>query len=271
MKFLISTFFSFLSSFFILNTPFTFASQGHVYHLFENISDSVIIPRDVYVYLPPNFSYKKKYPVLYMHDGQNLFDPSRAFGGQTWRAAESLNRLIQNKEIQPIILVAIDNSRNRLEEYTPSNQADDYIRFIIDTVRPKVNEILPTLTGRSNTAIMGSSLGGLVSLHACLRYSKVFGKVGALSPSIWWNDYAMINEIDSQESKIPLKVYLDSGNRGGEAPKDVLTAVEHLQKKGMINNQNLFWVIQDGADHSEQYWSQRFPQALKFLFPINLK
>jgi predicted alpha/beta superfamily hydrolase len=204
-----------------------------------------------------------------MHDGQNLFDPARAFGGQTWKAAETLDLLIENKSICPLILVAIDNSPNRLEEYTPSNKADDYIRFIIDTIKPRIDAMLPTLSDRASTAIIGSSLGGLVSLHAALRYSKVFGKVGALSPSIWWNDFAMIKEIDSRAAKIPLKVYLDSGTKGGEAPQDVLSAAEHLQRKGMISNKNLKWMIQEGADHSERYWAQRFPDALKFLFPVS--
>lgn len=233
----------------------------------KNISySSVSLNRDIYVYLPDGYEKSAtRYPVIYMHDGQNLFDPARGYMGQTWKAEATLNELIARKLISPVIVVAIDNTSARMEEYIPEKQADAYLEFLVATVKPLVDQHLKTKTDRFNTAIMGSSLGGLVSLYAGLKYPETFGRVGALSPSIWWNERSILMAYQ-QATRLPLKVYLDSGTEGGEQPQDVRDLVGVLNHRG-FHNRTLYYFIQEGAQHSEYFWSMRLPLALQFLFP----
>ncbi len=228
-------------------------------------SDSVY-SRDIYVYLPPGYSLNKstRYPVLYVHDGQNLFDPERAFMGQTWNAEKTLNILIQNKQIQPLIVVAIDNTPDRTAEYTPNNAADIYLKNISTDLMPKINQDFQTKTDRESTAIMGSSLGGLVSLYAGAKYSKDFGLIAALSPSIWWNNKSILS-IYKNATDLPVKIYIDCGTAGGERPQDVVQLKNQLIVQ-YADPSKIKMIIQSGASHSEYYWAQRLPEALKFLF-----
>jgi predicted alpha/beta superfamily hydrolase len=223
--------------------------------------------RDIYVYLPNDYDKKNiSYPVLYMQDGQNLFDPSRAFSGQTWNGLATLNRLIEAKLISPLIVVAIDNTPERMNEYIPENKGDEYLDYIVEELKPLIDDSFRTKKTAANTGIMGSSLGGLISLYAGLRHSETFSLVGALSPSIWWNKRSIIKSYQ-RSSQLPLKVYLDSGTDGGEEPQDVLDLCNVLFQRGYNQSENLFGFIQDGAMHEERYWAMRFPIALKFLFP----
>jgi predicted alpha/beta superfamily hydrolase len=243
-------------------------AQG-TFHLFKKgiIRPSSSFARDVYIYLPAGYEKNNlRYPVLYMQDGQNLFDPSRAFLGQTWKALATLNHLIEKKLIAPIIVVAIDNTPERSDEYIPENQADEYLQFLVNTIKPQVDQTFRTKKSSEFTGIMGSSLGGLVSLYAGLRYTETFSLIGALSPSIWWNERSILNAYE-QNSHLPRKVYLDSGTTGGEKPQDVLDLGQILLNRDFRHAENLCIYIQDNADHQEKYWAMRFPVALKFLFP----
>lgn len=233
----------------------------------KNISySSQNLSRDIYVYLPDGYEKSStRYPVIYMHDGQNLFDPTRGYMGQTWKAESSLNELIARKLMRPVIVVAIDNTSARMEEYIPEKQADAYLEFIIGTLKPLVDQQLKTKTARAHTAIMGSSLGGLVSLYAGIKHPEIFGLVAALSPSIWWNQRSILSQYQ-QATALPLKVYLDSGTVGGEEPQDVVDLANLLQHRG-FESRSLYSFIQNGANHSEYFWAQRLPIALQFLFP----
>lgn len=223
--------------------------------------------RDVYVYLPEG--YKKstgRFPVLYMQDGQNLFDPTRAFQGQTWRVDEILNKLIAKKLIAPLIVVAIDNTPDRLDEYIFEKRGEEYLDFIKDSLKPQIDHSFKTLSGPESTGILGSSLGGLISLHAGIKLPGTFGLVGALSPSIWWNNKSVINSYRTSPY-LPLKIYLDSGTIGGEEPQNVWALGGVLQNRDLRLGDNLLIYIQENADHSEYWWSDRFPVAIQFLFP----
>ena len=221
--------------------------------------------RDVYVYLPDGYNKNQtRYSVLYMHDGQNLFDPQRGYLGQTWNAQNTLNNLIAKKMIAPIIVVAIDNTSARMDEYIPEKQADAYLEFLIQ-LKSEVDRQFKTKSDRFNTGIMGSSLGGLVSLYAGIKHPQIFGRIGALSPSIWWNNRSIIG-LYHQASVLPQRIYLDSGTEGGEEPQDVTDLHLELQSRG-FQRASLYSFIQNGANHSEYYWAMRLPLALQFLFP----
>jgi predicted alpha/beta superfamily hydrolase len=228
--------------------------------------------RDVYIYLPAEYYFRPAdcFSVLYMHDGQNLFDPRRAYLGQTWDAQETLNRMIRNGEIPPIIVVALDNSAQRILEYTPDydpkrqqgGKGDAYLNFVVNEVKPLIDRKFRTRTDRAHTAIMGSSLGGLISIYAGAKHALTFGLVGALSPSIWWNQESIFKLV--RDETLPLRLYLDMGTQGGENPEALIQLANQYQQSGMSDN--LLLNIHPGAYHSEKFWSQRLPVALKFLF-----
>jgi enterochelin esterase-like enzyme len=170
--------------------------------------------RDVLVWLPPGYDHPTdvsrpfdggpaagRYPVLYMHDGQNLFEPETAYNkGEHWRVGETAARLIAQGRIEPLIVVGIYNTGEmRIEEYTPTEDkklggghADDYGRMIIEELKPLIDRTYRTRQDRDSTGIAGSSLGGLVSLHLGFTHPAVFGKVAALSPSVWWGRKAIL-------------------------------------------------------------------------------
>jgi predicted alpha/beta superfamily hydrolase len=255
----------------------TWAGPGRFVLFLKDFKTAKSAPkRDVYVYLPQNYEQNtsQRYPVLYMQDGQNLFDPTRAFLGQTWKAETTLNALIAKKLMAPIFLVAIDNTSRRILEYThdidlregKGGEAQGYLRMIIKKLKPQIDSALRTKIERSATGIMGSSLGGLVSIYAGTEFSKTFGLVGALSPSIWWNN-SSIEDVLIRASDLPLKVYLDSGDSGGERPQDVVQLSNVYLQRGLALDKNLKVIIQKGALHTEKFWAERFPLALQFLYP----
>jgi pullulanase len=244
-------------------------AQGH-FQLFKHsiVAPYSSQPRDLYVYLPSG--YKKssvKYPVLYVQDGQNLFDPKRAFAGQTWNALATLNELIERKIITPIIVVAIDNTSERMDEYIPENRGDDYLQYLVETIKPQIDLAFRTKVNPESTGILGSSLGGLISLYAGLKHPETFSLIAALSPSIWVNGRSILSSYQGA-SHMPRKIYIDSGTVGGEEPQNVVDLYQVLVERGYHQGSNLYADIQDGASHEEKFWAMRLPTALKFLFPL---
>lgn len=245
-----------------------FANEGKFHVFLKDFYGS-----EVHVFLPPDYEKSEtRYPVLYMHDGQNLYDPTRAYLGQTWNAEITLNQLIQKKQMLPVIVVAIDNTRNRMNDYTfdvdpgvgQGGEADRYLQRLIFDLKPYVDRQLRTLPERKFTGIMGSSLGGLVSLYAGVRYAETFGLVGALSPSIWWNQKSIIG-VTKASADMPQKLYIDSGNIEGERPADVQELARIVSNR--FSAGNLRVMIGEGDNHSEKAWAKRFPYALVHLFP----
>lgn len=248
--------------FFILALSLTVFAESTVRLYKKGIGPDSLPSRDVYVYLPDGYGKSNlSYPVLYMHDGQNLFDPSRAFLGQTWKAKETLDSLISQKQIPAIIVVAIDNTSARMNEYVPEKDGMKYLDFICQKLKPMVDKDFQTTKNRNLTGIMGSSLGGLISLQAGMSHFHTFGLIGALSPSIWYNDKSILTAYQMTQF-LPLKVYLDSGTEGGERPDDVWELYYVLEQRGLTPKV----VIDEGGRHSEVFWAKRFPEALKFLF-----
>ena len=234
--------------------------------------------REITVYLPPNYDDRtvQRYPVLYMQDGQNLFDAERAYiPGQHWKLKEAADMAIGERTAMPMIIAGVDHAgTGRIDEYTPgkdprhkgSGRADDYTRMLIEELKPLIDERFRTLPDAANTATAGSSLGGLVSLHAALTRRDVFGRVAAMSPSVWWNNRVILDEVAAFDGPPP-RIWADTGGREGlEALQNVRELRDRIAAKGW--GEDVFRYFEDRrADHSERSWGRRVRMVLEFLFP----
>lgn len=241
------------------------------------LSESFEIPqlnrkRRIWIYLPKDYqNSEKKYPVLYMHDGQNLFDRATSFSGE-WGVDESLDSMNLAGDYGCIV-VGIDNGgANRLNEYSPwvnsqygGGQGDEYVEFLVETLKPYIDINYRTLSDSDNTGIMGGSMGGLISMYAGIRYPEVFGRVGAFSSSYWFSDqsYAQVNDTGVKPTSY---FYLIAGSQeGGNQVKDMNEMVETLKARG-AEDANVFSQAHADGKHSEWYWEREFPKAYKWLF-----
>lgn len=240
--------------------------------------------RNILVYLPPGYesNTQERYPVLYMHDGQNLFDGATSFiPGKEWRMDETANRLILSGDIRPLIIVGIYNAgAERLNEYTPTattrfqqaGKADAYGKMLVEELKPLIDGTYRTMKGAMDTAIGGSSLGGLVSLYLAMKHPHVFGKALVVSPSIWWDDRFLIKHVQALKARPRLQVWLDMGTQEGDpksAPRNVTDARllrDALIGKGWRENLDLKYLEAEGALHDEAAWGARVEPMLCFLF-----
>ena len=245
-------------------------------------------PRTVMVYLPPDYDAPARatarYPVLYMHDGQNLFDRATGFGGQEWQMDETAEALIASGKIQPLIIVGVNNTAARMTEYTPvgaspapGKNGDDYARFLIEELKPFVDKTYRTRPGREDTAVAGSSLGGLISLELAMTRPDVFGKAGVVSASLFWNDRQALKQAAALGSKLrEVKYWVDMGTKeGGAAPGEtVATAVlnarrlvDIFKQSGLVPGRDYVYLEVPDGEHNETWWARRMDQMLMFLFP----
>lgn len=224
----------------------------------------------IWVYLPKNYSDSdKKYPVIYMHDAQNLFDASTSYAGE-WNIDETLDSINAK-----VIVIGIEHGGDkRIDELTPfkhlkygGGKADEYLDFIVKTLKPRIDSTYRTKSNAKNTAIMGSSLGGLVSFYAALKYPEVFGKVGCFSPSFWFNRKEM-NDLMAQTKDFKTKVYFLCGDNEGDA--DVINdmeTVEHWVNTKRCECKKLNKkVIFKAGQHNEKLWRESFKNAYLWLF-----
>lgn len=236
-------------------------------------------PREVTVYLPPAYDDRPdvRYPVLYMADGQNLFEPERAFvPGQHWRLREAADAAIAERRARSMIIVGVDHAgADRINEYTPTHdeakhgggRASEYAQMLVEELKPLIDGKYRTLPDRANTAAGGSSLGGLISLYLGLRRPDVFGAIAAMSPSVWWDQRAIVKDVDEFAAEQRPRIWLDIGGReGSEALGDARMLRDHLQARGW--REPAFRFYEDRrADHSERAWAKRARTVLEFLFP----
>jgi predicted alpha/beta superfamily hydrolase len=236
--------------------------------------------RPVWVYLPPRYEIDpgRRYPVLYLHDGQNVFDGATAFiAGEEWEVDEAAERLVTAQEIEPLIVVAVDNGgERRIAEYTPTwptgapagGGADVYGRMLIEELKPWIDRTYRTRPGRESTAIGGSSLGGLVSLYLGLVHPEVFSGIAALSPSVWWDDEWILRFVGELRARPEIRVWVDVGTREGDkAVPRTRRLRDALVAKGWRDGVDLGYVEAAGARHEERAWAARMPDVLRFLFP----
>ena len=222
--------------------------------------------RKIFVWLPPAYKSNpdKKYPVLYMHDGQNLVDPKTAYAGYDWRVDETATKLIKNHKVKPFIIVGINNTNDRLDEYSETEKGRNYLQFIVNELKPFVDSNFRTLTDRNNTAIMGSSMGGLISFLAVWNYSDVFSKAGCMSSSFYYHSDHVINLVKSYiGNKKDIKIYIDHGEDGLVRGQQMFCA---LTQKGFVIGTGVDYYYAPGAEHHEKEWAKRLERPLKFFF-----
>ncbi|HXZ79951.1 MAG TPA: alpha/beta hydrolase-fold protein [Terriglobales bacterium] len=235
--------------------------------------------RELIVYLPPGYDQhpKQRFPVLYLHDGQNLFDETTSYvPGMDWKVDETAEDLIRRQQIQQLIIVGIYNAGvHRVDEYTPTKdprlgggRADLYGRMLVKEIRTFINSKYRTLLGPENTGLGGSSLGGLVSLYLGLQYPNIFGKLAILSPSVWWGNKAIIGMIKKADPRPGFRIWLDMGSKEGtKSLSDVRLLRRTLVAKGWIEGQDLHYEEVPGAVHNEAAWAARVGPVLRYLFP----
>lgn len=239
--------------------------------------------RSLRVYLPEGYRHaRRRYPVLYFQDGQNLFDPATAFLGQCWYLHRALDDLVARGKAQPLILVGIDNAGEaRIDEYTPTRvrasghggRAARYGRMLVQEIKPFIDDRYRTLPDADHTGIGGSSLGALVSLFLAFRYPRVFDKVAAMSPSVWWDNRVILEFGQRFRAHHRPRIWLDVGDQEGSTPQQVIADTRVLRSvlvhKGWEEGRDLKYVEAMHAGHNEQAWAHRAPAMLRYLFPAH--
>lgn len=268
-------------------TPGSHTVTGKV-RVLENVySPQLDNHRDILVYLPDGHAAGQRYPVLYMHDGQNLFDAATSFAGE-WQVDEVMQTL--EAEGLAAIVVGLPNMETeRLDEYSPfierrrsRGRGDLYAQFIVQTVKPLIDASFQTLPGREHTGVMGSSMGGLISLYAFFAHSEVFGLAGVMSPAFWFAESAIFDWVRTRPFA-PGRIYLDMGTAEAMGPRrlpllrwlggspadrfvrEARAMRDLLRSKGYRDGDELLYVEEAGAPHNESAWARRLPDALRFL------
>jgi predicted alpha/beta superfamily hydrolase len=254
------------------------AGPGQLHKHEKFASRFVAKKRDIIVYTPGIYEKRPdlRFPVLYLEDGQNLFDAATSFiPGMYWHVGETADALIAQGAIQPLIIVGIYNTDKRLNEYTPTRdkklgggRADKYGRMLVEELKPFIESNYRVLPDPANTGLGGSSLGGLLTIYLGLKYPGVFGKLAVLSPSVWWNQRAILDFVAHTPVQNRSRIWLDAGTREGASTVQNVTALrDSLVHRGWQDNHNLhFELIPDGL-HNEDAWAARVGPFLEFLFP----
>jgi len=240
------------------------------------------------VWLPPRYdaleNASRYYPVFYLNDGQNLFDPATSFAGVKWGTDEAADRLIRQEVIPPMILVGIDNAQGeRLREFLPYRSysppvlrplGKHYPEFLLREVMPFICAKYRVARGPENTGLGGSSLGGLISLYTAMVQPGVFGRVLVESPSLWVSNRRIFKYV--RLAKVwPQRIYVGVGtHEAGNAERDKkvvedVVRLEYVLRKAGLGEDRLRVKVAEGASHSEGEWAKRFPEALSFLFGLD--
>jgi predicted alpha/beta superfamily hydrolase len=242
--------------------------------------------RNILVWLPEAYFSEpsRRFPVFYLHDGQNLFDGRTSYiPGNTWQAHTTADRLTQAGKMEPTILVGIANTGlRRMAEYTPTSDprrtgpmagGEGYLygKLLVEDLKPIIDRAFRTLAGPADTALGGSSLGALISLALGLEYPSVFGRLALMSPSVWWDRRSILRIVGEARPRPHLRIWMDIGTAEG---------LRHLRDADLLHSRliaqgwretgptpDLRYLRVPGGLHSESAWAARFDQALEFLFP----
>jgi predicted alpha/beta superfamily hydrolase len=240
--------------------------------------------RRITVWSPPKprVAVRRTYAVLYLNDGQNLFDPGRAFAGRTWRVAETAARLVRSGRIRPLIIVGIDHGdARRSREYLPIEDdrnpgtreplGREYAEFVTREVMPLIHRNYPAARGAANTGFGGSSYGAVAALFTAILKPGVFGRLLIESPSLYVGDQYLLRRARAAR-RWPSRIYLGVGTAETDRPEINDETVRNVQKLARIlrdrrlGPRRLQTVIEEGASHSEDAWARRLPRALEFLY-----
>lgn len=253
----------------------TNTASDNVRILSENFSiPQLKTSRRIWIYLPPDYSTStKKYPVVYMQDAQNLFNDATSFSGE-WKIDETLNQLFSEGNPEAIVVGIENGGAERLNEYSPWKNAkygggkgDAYTEFLAKTLKPYIDKSYRTLPQAKNTALIGSSMGGLISFYAGLKYPEKFGKLGIFSPSFWFNFTDLNFFVNKNSKKLKhTKFYFLSGTKeSDDMVSDIQKVIPILIKKG-VQVKNIKTKFDEDGIHSESYWSREFGAAFLWLF-----
>jgi predicted alpha/beta superfamily hydrolase len=261
-------------------------ADGRIETVFIESGDEAVPSREVRVWLPSGYDEgSARYPVIYFHDGQNVFRPGGPFG--CWFAEDAAAVEMKAGRMREAIMVAIPNNeadigKARITEYQPPSDVnprdpqrgngicDRYARFLLEKVKPAIDAKYRTLPDRENTAVAGASMGGLVSLWLGLNTDAI-GAVGVFSPAFWTSPNFTKSVMEGSK-KDGLRIYMDmgtqeKGNLTGDYWKDALAVREALLKQGYIEGGDFLWNPGEGDEHNEKAWAKRLPVALRFLLP----
>lgn len=255
------------------------------YHLVQAFGATLLgNTRDVLIYLPPSYSdeVSREFPVLYMHDGQNLYYDDTAAYGFAWEVDDVADRLVSAGEMEEVIIVGVYNTADRINEYTPTldqnyggGDGPLYADFLIHDLKPWVDEHYRTRVGPEDTAVMGSSLGGLISFWLGWTYPEVFGMSGAVSPSFWWNNTDSLTMVQGGALPPEARFYLDIGTAEGEdvsgdgltsSVKDTRDVRNALLTLGAEWPRTLAYLEVLGGAHNESAWEARVEHPLRWMF-----
>ena len=235
--------------------------------------------RDISIFLPEAYLAEptRRFPVFYLHDGQNLFDGRTSYVvNRTWRAGTTADDLAARGLIEPVILVGIANTGvRRMAEYTPTRafrlgggEGGRYGRLLVEDLKPAIDSCFRTLPDAANTGLGGSSLGGLITLALGLDYSNIFGKLAVCSPSVWWDNRSILALVNDAKPKPALKIWLDMGTAEGlRHLRDTDLLHRRLELRGWREGVDLAYMRAPGAVHDEEAWAARFDQVLRLPFP----
>ncbi len=257
---------------------------------YPDFASAFVVARNVEVMLPPGYTEEKAYDVIYMHDGQNIFNPETSYAGVAWEVDKAIKELIEEEKIRPAIIVAIWNTPQRMQEYMPAKLADsvyyrakkagwdddvisdDYLRFIVTELKPFIDSAYSTSPHRENTFIMGSSMGGLISLYALTEYPEVFGSAGCISTHWPALDGVFLNYVkDNLPEPGNHKIYFDFGTETLDAQYEPFQQKvdRMMEDKGFTNGKDWLTLKFEGADHSEKAWQERVHLPLMFFLGKN--
>ncbi len=241
------------------------------YH--RGLKGAGIQDRDLVVWLPPGYETDKtrRYTVIYMHDGQNIFDPVTSAFGVDWSIDETADNLIKTKSIDPVIVVGIYNTSDRMKEYTPGDKGTAYMDFVVKTVKPLIDSIYRTQPDRKHTIVGGSSAGGIISFMLVWEHPDVFSKAICMSPafkslSLGGWDYARVVQTSNGKKK-DVFFYIDNGGIGldSQLQPGIDEMLTTLKAKGYKEGKDFVFVRDPGAKHFEADWAKRFPNALMLV------